>query len=314
VDASAVYSPPGAGDNGDWFYSIPGRPAPAQNELPLSLFNIAEPGYFRMMRIPIRQGREFAETDRASEPKIAIVNETFARQWWPNEPAVGHQIKVGGPYQKGDLLEIVGVAGDVKQFGLDSQPMPEIYQPSAQKNSSAMTVLIRANGSPAALAPSIRRLLAGRDRNLPLLQPGTMEEALGAGLARRRFSTLLLTLFAALAMLLAAVGIYGLLSYWVTSREPEIAIRLALGARRFTILRWTSLQAVRLALAGLAFGILGGWAAARGIAGLVFGIPPRSPGTMAAAALAVMLLALGAAAIPSWRAARIDAARRLHSA
>jgi putative ABC transport system permease protein len=267
-----------------------------------------------MMRIPIRQGREFAETDRASGPKIAIVNDTFAHQWWPTEPAVGHQIKVGGPYQKGDLLEIVGVAGDVKQFGLDSQPMPEIYQPSAQKNSSAMTILVRASGNPAALAPTVRRLVAGRDRNLPLLQPGTMEEALGAGLARRRFSTLLLTLFAALAMLLAAVGIYGLLSYWVTSREPEIAIRLALGARPFNILRWTSLHVVRLVLVGLAFGLLGGWIAAHGLSDLVFGIPPRSPATMAAAALAVMLLALAAAAIPSWRAARIDAARRLHSA
>ena len=115
-------------------------------------------------------------------------------------------------------------------------------------------------------------------------------------------------------MLLAAVGIYGLLSYWVTSREPEIAIRLALGARPFTILRWTSLHAVRLALVGLAFGLVGGWVAARGLADLVFGIPPRSPATMAVAALAVMALALAAAAIPSWRAARIDAARRLHSA
>jgi putative ABC transport system permease protein len=314
VDASAVYCRPGSGDCGDWFYSIPGRPAPAQNDLPLSLFNIAEPGYFHMMRIPIRQGREFAETDRASGPKVAIVNETFAHRWWSNEPAVGHQIKVGGPYQKGDLLEIVGVAGDVRQFGLDSQPMAEIYQPSAQKNSSVMTILVRASGDPDALAPSLRRLVGERDSNLPLLQPGTVEESLGAGLARRRFSTLLLTLFAALAMLLAAVGIYGLLSYWVTSREPEIAIRLALGARPFTILRWTSLHAVRLALEGLALGVLGGWAAARGLSGLVFGVPPRSPATMAGAALAVMLIALAAAAIPSWRAARIDAARRLHSA
>jgi len=313
VDAGAVFSPPGAGDNGDWFYSIPGRPAPAQNELPLSLFNTAEAGYFQMMRIPMRQGREFTAADRDGGPKTAIVNETFARTWWPAESAIGHQIKVGGPYQKGDLLEIVGVAADVKQSGLDSRPMPEIYQPFAQQHNVGMTILIRTVGNPTALAPSVRRLVRDRDRNLPLQQVGTMEEALGAGLARRRFSTVLLTLFAALAMALAAVGIYGLLSYWVTSREPEIAIRLALGARPATILRWTSLQALRLAAAGLAFGLLGGWIAARTLKDLVFGIPPRNPATMAAAALAVMVIALFAAAIPSWRASRVDVARRLHS-
>ncbi len=213
------------------------------------------------------------------------MNETFALTWWPGESAVGHQIKVGGPYQKGDLLQIVGVAGDVRQSGLDSKPMPEIYQPFAQQHNSGLTILIRTAGDPTALAPAIRRLVRDRDRNLPLQQVGTMEEALGAGLARRRFSTVLLTLFAVLAMALAAVGIYGLLSYWVTSREPEIAVRLALGARPATILRWTGLQALRLAVMGVALGLLGGWFAARSLQGLVFGIPPRHPATMAAAAV-----------------------------
>jgi putative ABC transport system permease protein len=267
-----------------------------------------------MMRIALREGREFAGTDREAGPKIAIVNETFAHTWWPNEPAVGHQIKVGGPYQKGDLLEIVGVAADVRQFGLDTKAMPEIYQPFAQKHNSGMTIVVRTAANPTAMVPAVRHLVNNRDRNLPLRQLATLEESLGAGLARRRFSTLLLTLFAALAMLLAAVGIYGLLSYWVTSREPEIAIRLALGARPFTILRWTSLHAMRLTLAGLALGVAGGWAAARTLEDLVFGTPPRSLATMAAAALAVMLVALLAAAIPSWRASRVDVARRLHSA
>jgi putative ABC transport system permease protein len=314
VDAAAVRSAPGAGDNGDWFYTIPGRPVPPQNEMPISLFNTAAAGYFRMMRIPLREGREFTEADRNDGPKTAIVNETLARTWWPRESAVGHQIKVGGPYQKGDLLEIVGVAGDVKQNGLDSQTMPEIYQPFSQRHDGNMTVMIRAADNATALAPAIRRLVHDRDRDLPLQQFGTMDEVLGAGLAGRRFSTMLLTLFAALAMLLAAVGIYGLLSYWVTSREPEIAIRLALGARQSTILRWTSFHAMRLALAGLALGLLGGWTAARALQGLVFGIPPRSLDTMAAAALAVLAVAFAAAAIPSWRASRVDVASRLHSA
>ncbi len=313
LEVSAVYCPPGAGDCGDWFYSIAGRPVPAQNEVPISLFNNADAGYFKMMRIPIRQGREFNERDRATAPKVAVVNETFARAWWPKESAIGHQIKYGGPYLKGDLLEIVGVAGDVRQFGLDSQPIPEVYQPLAQESNLTRTILIRSAGDPAKLVGTVRRRVLLLDRNLPIQRLGTLEQKLDTGLARRRFSTLLLTLFAGLAMILAAIGIYGLLSYWVASRESEIAIRLALGARRSEIVRLISLHALRLVIVGIAFGALGGWAAGHSLADLVFGIPPRNPATMVAAGLAVVLIALAATAIPAWRAARIDPARRLHS-
>jgi predicted permease len=314
VDATTVNCPPGAGDCGDWFYSIPGRPLPSRNDLPISLFNMAEAGYFRVMRIPMRQGREFSEGDRARAAGIAVVNETFARTWWPKESAVGHQIKVGGPYQEGDTLEIIGVSGDVRQSGLDSQPMPEIYRPSSYRADSDRTILVRTAGDATALMGSVRSVVLAHDRALPLQRFSTMEQSLGAGLARRRFSTLLLTLFACLAMVLAAIGIYGLLSYWVTAREPEIAIRLALGARPALILRWASLHALRLTLLGVGFGVIGAWAAARGLEGLVFGIPARHPATMAAAALAVMLIGFAAAAIPSWRASRVDAAKRLHGA
>lgn len=311
--ASTVLCPPGAGDCGDWFYTVPGRPLPPQNEMPLALFNIAESGYFRVMRIPILQGREFTSDDRANGINVAVVNETFARTWWPHESALGHQVKIGGPYQEGDLLQIVGVSADVKQFELDTTPMPEVYRPFMQRVGGGMQIVVRTAGNPAALGSTIRRLVSARDRNLPVQHLGTMEEALGAGLARRRFSALLLSLFAGLAMLLAAIGIFGLLSYWVTSREAEIAIRLALGARPATILTWTSLHALRLAAIGLAFGTLGAWAAAGGLQTLVFGIPARNPAALAAAAAVVLLVSLSAAALPSWRASRVDAARRLQS-
>jgi len=241
-----------------------------------------------------------------------VINETVARKWWPNEPAVGHQIKSGGPYQEGDLLEIVGVAGDVRQYGRDTETDPEIYQPSAQNVDSSATILVRATGDPSKLMPAIRARVAALDRNLPLQHFDTIEASLGAGLARRRFSTLLLTLFAGLAMLLAAVGVYGLLNYWVASREPEIAVRLALGASPARILRWTSFHALRLAIVGVAIGAIGGWFAAGLLRDMVFGIPAQSPATMAAAAAAVVALAFLAAAVPSWRAARVDAAHRLH--
>jgi predicted permease len=312
ADVSAAHCPPPMGDCGDWFYSIPGRPDPARDQVPLSLFNMADPGYFRMMRIPIRQGREFSDTDRAGGPKVAVINETLARKWWPNEPAVGHQIKFGGPYQEGDLIEIVGVAGDVRQYGRDTETEPEIYQPSAQNVNNNATILVRTTGDPLKLMTAIRACVAAFDRNLPLRHFDTVESALGEGLARRRFSTLLLTLFAGLAMLLAAVGIYGLLNYWVTSREPEIAVRLALGASPARILRWTSFHALRLTIVGVAIGAVGGWFAARLLSDMVFGIPAHSPATMAMAAVAVVVLAFVSAAVPSWRAARVDAAHRLH--
>jgi predicted permease len=312
VDVSAVRCPPPEGDCGDWFYSVPGRPVPARDQVPISLFNSAFAGYFHMMGIPMRQGREFTGADRAKGSAVAVINETLARTWWPHESAVGHQIKVGGPYQEGNLLEIVGVAGDVRQSGLDSEPMPEIYQPWAQDPDSAMAIMIRTTGDPVKLMPAVRACVAALDRNLPLQRPGTMEAWLAAGLARRRFSTLLLALFAGLAMLLAAVGIYGLLNYWVASRESEIAVRLALGASPARILRWTSFQALRLALVGVAIGAVGGWFAARLLSDMVFGIAAHSPATLAAAAGAVLALAFVAAAVPSWRAARVDAAHRLH--
>jgi len=312
TDVSAVHCPPPAGDCGDWFYSVPGRPVPPRDQVPISLFNVADAGYFHMMGIPLRQGREFNDTDRAQGPKIAVINETLARTWWPHESAVGQRIQFGGPYQEGNLLEIVGVAGDVRQSGRDSEPMPEIYLPSVQELDSGMAVMIRTAGDPLQSMPAIRATVAALDRNLPLQRFETLEASLGAGLVRRRFSALLLGLFAGLAMVLAAVGIYGLLSYWVTSREPEIAVRLALGASPSRILRWTSFHALRLAVAGVALGAVGGWAAARFLEDLVFGIRARNPETMVAAALAGLAIALAAVAVPSWRAARVDVAHRLH--
>ena len=312
TDVSAVTCPPPMGDCGDWFYSVPGRPDPPRDQVPISLINSAAAGYFHMMGIPLRQGREFNDTDGAKSPKVAVINETLARTWWPSESAVGRQIKMGGPYQEGSLLEIVGVVGDVRQSGLDTQPDPEIFRPAAQELDSAMAIMVRTAADPVQSMPAVRARVAALDRNLPLQRFGAVEASLGAGLARRRFSTLLLGLFACLAMLLAAVGIYGLLSYWVTSRQQEIAVRLALGASPPRILCWTSFQALRLAIVGVAFGALGGWVSARLLKDLVFGIQARNPETLVAAAVVVLTIAFVAAAIPSWRAARVDAARHLH--
>lgn len=308
-----MYAPPTVGDLGDWFYSIADQPAPQPAEVPIALFNTADRDYFSTMRIPLREGRAFNDADRPAAPQVAIVNEKFARRWWPKESAVGHRIKFGGPYRDGPTYEIVGVCGNVTQMGLGTEPYPEVYRPFSQSPSAAIVVMIRATGDPSSLAPAVRRRVAAIDRNLPIESLRPFERTAAASLAERRFSTLLLALFASLAMTLAAVGIYGLLNYWVRVREDEIAIRLALGAPRPSILRWAGRQALRLSLTGAAIGMFGSWAVSRGLENLVFGVS-NSLTTLAAAVLTVIGIAMIGAAIPVWRATQVDAVDKLHHA
>ncbi len=308
----AVHCPPSAGDCGDWFYSVLDRPAPARNEVPVALVNAADPAYFQTMGIAIREGRAFTEADRAKAQPVAIVNQTFARQWWPKESAVGRRIKSGGPYFEGPVYEIVGVAGDVSQMGLDSEPLPEIYLPFSQAPSAAMVVMMRTSGEPELLAPAVRRRIAALDRNLPIENLRSFEKTLGATLERRRFSTLLLTSFAALAMILAGVGIFGLLNYWVSVREDEIAIRSAVGASRAAILLWAAAHALKLAVLGIALGALVGFLTSRWMESLVFGVSAQNPTMLAAAAFAVFVIIILAALLPVRRATQIDVLKKLH--
>lgn len=308
----AVHCPPSAGDCGDWFYSVLDRPAPARNDVPVALVNIADPSYFLAMGIPLREGRAFADTDRAGAPPVAIVNETFARKWWPQESAVGRRIKSGGPYLDGPVYEIVGVVGNVSQMGLDSEPMPEIYLPFQQASSQTMVVMIRTIGDPERLGPEVRRRIASLDRNLPIEGLSSFEKIIGATLARRQFNTLLLTSFAVLALILAGVGIFGLLNYWVSMREEEIAIRVALGAGRQVILRWAGARALRLVAFGVAAGIAGSLLASRWMESLVFGVSAQNPLMIAMAAIVVFVIAIGAAMFPLSRAIQIEIFSKIH--
>ena len=314
IDVGSVHCPPSAGDCGDWFYSVLGKPQPAKGEVPIALFNMADPDYFRTLRIPIREGRAFKDTDRKAAPQVAIVNEEFARTWWPAASAVGQRIKFGGPYLDGPTFEIVAVAGNVSQMGLDTESWPEVYLPMAQSAQEAMVVMIRTSREPGLLANAVRRRVFQIDRNLPIQRLRPFEQSLAATLERRRFITALLTVFAGLAMILAAVGIYGLLSYWVRAQEADIAIRMSLGAEPGAIVRWVSSHVLRLAAAGIALGALAGWIALGWIRSLLFGVSASNPVNMIAAVAAVAGIALLASAVPAWRAARVDMARKLHRA
>jgi putative ABC transport system permease protein len=291
-------------------------PAPSRSDVPLTLATKADAAYFEAMAIRLLAGHGFTDADRKGQPAVLLVNEKLARHWWPKAPqlAVGHPLKLGGPYMEGPTFEIAGVVADVRQAGLDVEPSPEIYLPFAQNVSPAMVVMIRAAGDPSQLIPVARRALASIDRNVPIQSLRPFEEWMGDTLERRRFITLLLAIFAALALILSFVGIYGILNFWVGIRQKEIAIRLALGAQRPEILRWAAWNAVRMVALGITIGLFGGWGVARGLDSMLFGISPRSPAMMLGAVVTVIMMAALAASVPLWRATQVDAIRNLRDA
>ncbi len=312
-EVGLVNCPPGGGDCGDYWYSILEKPTPARDDVPLSLFNIMDANYFRVAHMRMVAGRTFSDADRAGGSRVTIINEQLARQSFPDpQLALGQHLKVGGPYAEGPTLEIIGVVANVSQEGLDAERSPTFYYAFSQKPSSAMVVTLRTSGDPAQWMTAARRQVSALDRNVPIQSLRTAEDWLGATLERRRFVTLLLGLFGGLAMVLAAVGIYGVLNCWVSARQREIAIRLAVGAQRAAILRWAGLHATRLAVIGVVLGAIGAWGASRWMTSLVFGVTANSPLMMMAAAGGVLSIAALAASLPLWRATHTDAVRNLH--
>jgi hypothetical protein len=265
------------------------------------------------MRIHLLAGRGFTDADREGSPQVVVINEKIARHWWPAAPqlAVGHRMKFGGPYMEGATVEIVGVVADVHQASLDEAPVAETYAAFAQGASPSMAVMIRAKGEAARLIPAVRRKLVSIDRDVAVQSLRPFEQWMSATLQRRRFATLLLTLFAGLALTLSGVGIYGVVTHWVEVRHREIAIRLALGAQRRAILRWVGWHAIRLVTLGIVPGVAGGWGGARWLSSLVFGVSAADPVVMAAAIGMVVAVAGVAVALPMWRATRIEAFPRL---
>lgn len=314
-EVGLVTCPPGAGDCGDYWYSILEKPTPARDDVPLSLFNRVDDNYFRVARVRLIAGRNFNESDRAGGSRVTIINDQLARQEWSDPRlALGQHLKVGGPYVEGPTLEIVGVVANVSQMGLDAEEMPTFYYPFSQKPDSAMVVTIRTNGDPAQSMNAARRHVSALDPNVPIQSLRTAEDWLGATLKRRRFATLLLGIFGALAIILAAVGVYGVLNYWVGARQREIAIRLAVGACPSTILRWAAFHAARLATFGIVLGAIGAWSASRWLQSLVFVVKADSPMMMLFAGVVVLAIAALAASVPVLRAMHTDTVRNLHEA
>ena len=314
-DVGLVTAPPGAGDRGDYWYSILEKPTPPRDDVPLTLFNFADANYFRVAGIRIIAGRAFSNTDRVGTTPVTVINEQLACSAFGDpQLALGKHLKVGGPYMDGPTLQIVGVVANTSQESLDAENAPMFYYAFSQNPHPFMVVVMRTSGDPAQWMNAARRHVSELDRNIPIQSLRTAEDWLGATLDSRRFSTLLLGLFGALAMTLASVGIYGVLNYWVSTRQREIAIRLAVGAPRSAILRWAGLHAARLAAIGIVLGGIGAWNAARWLESLVFGVKVHSLPMMVSAGAAVLVIAALAASMPLWRATHTDAVRNLHEA
>lgn len=287
-------------------FGLVGRQAPDGTQVTSALYRAATPGYLRTMGIPLLRGRGLTSRDRRDTPPVVLVNETFSRTYYPDGDALGEQLDFGA------RVEIVGVVGDVKHLGLDAEPRPAVYISSAQDDTHrSMALVVRTRGKPAALMPAVRTLVASLDGELPIYAVRTGDEILGSSIAQRRFAMTLLGLFAGLALALAVVGTYGVISYSTGLRAHEIGVRMALGAQRFDVLRTILWQGMKLALAGLAIGLGGALVLTRLLQGLLFGVSATDPATLAGVAAILFLAAVLASFIPARRAAGISPVRAL---
>ena len=293
--------------------TVEGRiPPPGENFINADV-RVVNGHYFQAMQIPLREGRFFGESDTKTNPPVGIVDEYMARELWPNQSALGKRVHNGGITDKDPWITVVGVVGRIKQYTLDSDSRIAIYYPQTQFVTHEMNVVIRANGDPAALYSAARKEIQSVDPDLPIFHPVTMDERVHESLARRRFSMLLLSLFAGLAVALAMIGIYGVVSYVVNQGTREIGIRLALGATPRAILHLVIGRGMALAIPGVIIGLLGGLAFTRMMRGLLFGVSPIDPLTFVAIPVALVLVALLASYIPAQRATRVDPTISLRS-
>jgi len=306
--AALVADLPMGGGSDSLGFHIAGRPDPTPKPYFSANFNIASPGYFETMAIPLRAGREFAPRDAGSAPGVIVVNETAARTFWPGESPLGKAILLPDDGKPSRMLTVVGVAADVRQRSLGSAPQPEIFLDCMQPTPpwAWLVLVVRTIPEPGTLAGAVTRLTHSVDRDVPIDQVHTLDEVLSASLAQPRMYTLLIGAFAALALLLAAVGLYGVVSYTVTQRTPEMGIRMALGAERRAVVRLVLRQGLSLTLAGTAIGLLATAAVAKLLVRLMPDMRPGDPLTLSLVAALLIGASLAATYLPARRASRVD--------
>jgi putative ABC transport system permease protein len=284
-------------------FSIEGVPDPPTRKASVR-FNIVGPGYFATLGIPLAQGRDFADTDADGTPMVIVVNQAMARRFWPNQNPIGRRITTDNK----TWYSIVGIAGDVRQMGLQSDTDPEVYMSYLQDPFQwpYLSLLVRATSSPLKLFPAVEQAVWSVDKDQPLSNPITLDQVRSDSIAQPRIAALLLGLFAGSALLLAAVGLYGVVSYWVAERTHEIGVRMALGASSADVFLQVVGRGLILALVGTALGLTGSLAATRVLSSFLFNVRSTDPVTFSAVAFLLIGVALVASYFPARRAAKVD--------
>ncbi|MCZ6508482.1 MAG: ABC transporter permease [Acidobacteria bacterium] len=306
-------SVPLAGGGPWWSIAIDGRPDPAVGTVQDANFRMVDGGYFRALGIGLVRGRSLTQRDRAEAPLAVVINETLARRYWPDADPIGERLAFDGTDDGPNWREIVGVVSDVRHGGLDQEEVRAIYVPHAQLPRRTMSLLIRAIGEPLDLVAAVRSQVAAEDPHQPIYAVSTMADRLGESLAPRRFAMLLLIVFAAVALIMAAVGLSGVISYSVMQRSQEMGLRMALGAQNRDILRIVVGHGLGLTLVGVTLGLAGAFLVTRWMSSLLVNVSPTDPVTFVALPALVTVVAILASLFPALRALRLDPAETLRS-
>ena len=312
ASSASVLTAPLSDENIFTAITIAGQPAPPGQAMHAHRQSIT-PDYFSVLRIPLLTGRAFTAADDGSAPRVAIVTDALARDRWPNQSAVGRRFKLGQADSKDEWITVVGIARDIKQFGVREGTAEGIYLPFAQSPPRTATIALRVAGEPTSLATSARGVIRALDPELAVFGVESLPQIMARAIWQPRLQALLVGTFAVIALVLAAVGVYGVVSYAVAQRTREIGVRMALGAQRSTVLRLVLGQGVRLTLAGVALGLIGSLFGAKLLEGLLFGVTARDPVTFAGVPILLVLVAMVACYLPARRAASVDPAVALRA-
>ena len=306
VESAAVtnYIPLGGSNSSD-AYLVEGQPEPGPGEEEVGRYRVGTPDYFRTMGIRLVKGRAFTDQDKAGAPPVVIVNETLARKHWPTQDAVGKRIRFYGPLEKAPWMEIVGVVEDVKHE-LSIPVTPEYYLPHAQDPWNAMVLVARTSVEPGSLSAGLRQQVLAIDKDQPVFDVKTMQEVRSTSVAMYSSASVMLGIFAGVALLLASIGIYGVMAFAVTQRTQEIGIRMALGARALDVLKLVLRNGMKLALLGIVIGLAGSWALTRFMKGLLVGVEATDLLTFSLVSLCLLLAAFIACYLPARRATKVD--------
>jgi putative ABC transport system permease protein len=303
--AGAVNVIPLSRNNTDSAFSVVGRPAPDKGREPQANFRVVSPHYLDALGIPLRRGRHIAPTDRADAPNVIIINEELAAKHFADTDPIGQRLNFGGD-DESDHYEIIGIAGNIKHESLIEEIRPEVYTPLAQQPWHTMSIVVRAAGDPAQLGGAVQREIGEIDPEQPVFNVRTMQRVVSESLAPQRVTMGMLGVFAFIALVLASVGIYAVMSYAVTQRTHEIGVRMALGARPHDILRMVVRQGMLLAFIGIAIGLVASYWLMKGLTIMLYGVSASDPVTFGLISLLLLSVSFAANYIPARRATRVD--------